>query len=103
MMPPNETDEKAEAWFNDMLKCLRYGQDYSICFGHYKDIRNDIGEQTGISIRRLYVRLFTTGVTKIYQMAVLGEQLPKVEYTEDEEKALDAEVEKAEKLHEEDL
>lgn len=100
MMPPNEQDEKAEAWFNDMLEFLRYGQDYSICFGHSKDIRNDKGEQTGISIRRPYIRLFSTGVTKVYRMAVLGEKLAKVEYTEAEEKELEAKIEKAEKAHE---
>lgn len=100
MMPPNETDEKAEAWFNEILEKLRYGQDYTICFGHSKNITNEKGEQTGISIRRPYIRLFSTGVTKIYQMAVLGEKLPKVEYTEAEEKELDAKIEKAEQLHE---
>lgn len=100
MMPPNETDEKAEAWFNEMLEKLRYGQDYSICFGHSKKLINEDGSQKGISIRRPYIRLFSTGVTKMYRMAVLGEKLPKVEYTEAEEKELDAKIEAAEKRHE---
>ena len=100
MMPPSETDEKAEAWFNEMLECLRYGQDYTICFGHSKKLMNEDGSQKGIAIRRPYIRLFSTGVTKMYQMAVLGEKLPKVEYTEDEEKELDAKIQKAEEAHE---
>jgi hypothetical protein len=33
-------------------------------------------------------------------MAVLGETLPKVEYTEAEEKELDEKIQKAEQLHE---
>lgn len=88
-MPPNETDDKAEEWFNGHLEYLRYGQDYSICFGHSKKLMNKDGTQKGISIRRPYIRLFSTGVTKIYRMAVLGEKLEKVVYTEAEEKELD--------------
>lgn len=99
MMPSNETDDKAEVWFNEMLEKLRYHQDYSICFGHSKEMLDADGKQGGISIRRPYIRLFSTGVTKLYRMAVPGEELPKVEYTKDEEKELDAQIEKAEELH----
>lgn len=95
MMPQSETDQKAEEWFNKMLECLRYSQDYTICFGHSKKMIED-GKEVGISIRRPYIRLFSTGVTKMYQMAVLGEKLPKVEYTEAEEKELDEAIEKTE-------
>lgn len=100
MMPPNETDDKAEEWFNGHMEFLRYGQDYSICFGHSKKLMNDDGSQKGIAIRRPYIRLFSTGITKIYRMVVLGEKLEKVVYTEDEEKELEAKIEKAEKAHE---
>lgn len=99
-MPPNETDDKAEEWFNGHMEYLRYGQDYSICFGHSKKLMNDDGSQKGIAIRRPYIRLFSTGITKIYRMVVLGETLEKVVYTEEEEKELDAKIQKAEKLHE---
>ena len=99
MMPPNETDDKAEIWFNELLEKMRYSQDYTICFGHSKKLLNEDGSQKGISIHRPYIRLFSTGVTKMYRSAVLGEELPKVEYTEAEEKELDTAIEKAEKLH----
>jgi hypothetical protein len=99
MAPQNETDNKAEEWFNNILKKLRYHQDYTICFGHSKNILNDDGSQKGISIRRPYICLFSTGVTKVYEIVVLGEELPDVKYSESEEDELDKEIEKAEELH----
>lgn len=75
MAPQDEVDIKAEEWFNGFLPKLRYSQDYSICFGHSKDLLNEDGSQKGISISRPYVRLFSTGVTKIYRIQVLGEKI----------------------------
>lgn len=98
MMPENELDNKAEEWFNKHFDKLRYWQDYSLCFGHSEDMLED-GKQVGITIRRPYVRLFSTGITKLYRIVVLGEDLPKVEYTKDEEKRLDREIKAAEKRH----
>ena len=100
MAPQDEVDIKAEEWFNTFLPKLRYGQDYSICFGHSKDLLNEDGSQKGISISRPYVRLFSTGVTKIYRIQVLGEKIDDVKYTPEEEKELDKAVELAEKEHE---
>lgn len=99
MMPPNEIDDKAEAWFNGHLEYLRYGQDYSICFGHSKKLLNEDGSQKGIAIRRPYIRIFSTGMTKLYRLTVLGEKLEKVVYTKEEEDALDAKIEATEKKH----
>lgn len=93
MSPQDEIDIKGEAWFNDFLPKLRYKQDYSICFGHSKNGENSI------HISRPYVRLFATGVTKIYRMAVLGEQLEDVVYTPEEQKELDDYVGQSEKDH----
>lgn len=101
MAPQDETDIKAEEWFNGFLPKLRYSQDYSICFGHSKDLLNEDGSQKGISIRRPYVRLFSTGVTKIYRIQVLGEKIEDVKYTPEEEKELDKAMELAEKKHDE--
>lgn len=93
MSPQDEIDIKAETWFNEFLPKLRYKQDYSICFGHSKNGENSI------HISRPYIRLFSTGVTKIYRIAVLGEKLEDVEYTPEQEKELDAEMEAAELAH----
>ena len=98
MMPENKVDGEAEKWFNSHLDRLRYHQDYTICFGHSKNLMKD-GKQVGITIHRPYIRLFGTGMTKLYQMIVLGEELPKVEYTKSEEKELDKAIAEAEKKH----
>lgn len=90
-----ELGEKSEEWFNKLLPKLRYEQDYSICFGHSKDMLDDEGKQKGIHIRRPFIRLFSTGIEKIYQMVVLGEELTDVKYTKEEEKALDKKIEAA--------
>lgn len=96
MGDPNETDIAAEEWFNQFMPKLRYHQDYTICGGHSRSSENKI------EISRPYVRLFITGVTKIYRIAVLGEELPDVEYTPEEEKELDAGILKAERKHAKD-
>ena len=98
MMPENETDRKAEAWFNGHMDFLRYHQDYTLCFGHSEKIMEG-DKQTGLSIRRPYIRIFSTGMTKLYRMIVLGETLDKVEYTEEQEEELNRAIEKAEALH----
>jgi hypothetical protein len=102
MAPQDEIDTKAEEWFNGMIRKLTYSQDYTICFGHSKDLMNEDGSQKGISIRRPYVRLFSTGVTKLYRMAILGEEFPDVEYTPEQEKELDDLIEKAEAKHDDE-
>lgn len=98
MMPENELDTKAEEWFNAMLPKLRYKQDYTVCGGHSKDMIKD-GKQVGITIHRPYIRLFSTGITKLYQMAVLGEKFKDVKYTKAQEQELDKDFEAAEAKH----
>lgn len=100
MAPQDTLDTTAEEWFNTVLGKLRYKQDYTICFGHSKELLNSDGTQKGISVRRPYVRLFSTGVTKLYQIEVLGESLPDVEYSPEEEKELDKFIESQEENHE---
>lgn len=99
MAPQTEIDLEAEEWFNAFIPKLRYKQDFSICHGHSKSIIDEHGSQKGISIRRPYIRLFSTGVTKIYEMAVLGKEYPDVEYSKAEEKELDEFIESQEKVH----
>lgn len=86
MAPNSELDDKANDWFNEnVLGKLRYLQDYSIFPGSSEPLIRD-GENIGISIKRPDVRLYSTGVTKIYSILVLGEDLPAVVYTPEEEK-----------------
>lgn len=99
MSPETELGQKSDEWINTLIPKLRYGQDYSLCFGHSKDMLDSEGKQKGIQIRRPFIRLFSTGVEKIYQMVVLKEELPDVEYTPEEEKQLDADIQKAEEWH----
>lgn len=98
MMPENELDNKAEDWFNSHMPKLRYHQDYSLCFGHSKDLVED-GKQVGITIHRPYITLFSTGITKLYQLIVLGDELPDVKYTKAQEKELEKAMEAAEAKH----
>lgn len=86
MMPPNEKDDKANDWINNLIGKLRLEQDYYIFPGSSKTLRNEKGEQTGISIKRPDIRLYSTGITKLYEMIVEGKELPDVEYTEEQEK-----------------
>lgn len=98
MMPESELDKKAEDWFNAMMPYLRYHQDYSLCFGHSKDLVED-GKKVGITIHRPYIRLFSTGITKLYQMIVLNDELQPVKYTKAQEKELEKAMEAAEAKH----
>lgn len=101
MMPTDEIDQKAADWLSESVVAkLRYGQDYSFCYGHSKKLM-DGEKQTGISIARPYMRLFATGYTKLFRIAVLGEELPDVEYSKAEEAKIDADIEKAEAKHKE--
>ena len=93
MNPQDEIDTQAEEWFNQFIPKLIYKQDYTICLGHSKR------DENALHISRPYTRLFSTGITKIYRMAVLKEKLADVEYTEEELKNLDSEFEKAEIAH----
>lgn len=93
MNNPDEIDNAAEEWFNNFVPKLRYSQDYSICVGHSRRSENKI------EIARPYIRLFSTGVTKIYRMAVLGETLEDVVYTKEEEDKMDKDFEAAETRH----
>lgn len=86
MMPPDPKDDKANEWINGLVSKLRLEQDYYIFPGSSKTLRDSEGRQTGISIKRPDVRLYSTGITKLYEMIVEGKELPDVEYTEAEEK-----------------
>lgn len=99
MAPNDEIDNKAEEWFNESLLKLRYSQDYSVCYGHSQKMLNKDGTQKGIRIARPYVRLFSTGVTKLYRIQVLGEKLPEVVYTDEEEQELTDKIEAREERH----
>lgn len=88
MNPNDKTDDAANEWLNECLIRLRYEQDYAIYPGDSKPIIED-GKKTGIRIKREHVKLFSTGVTKIYRMAILKEELPVVEYTPEEEAEFD--------------
>lgn len=85
MMPPDPKDDLANEWFNKFIPKLRYKQDYFVYPGSSKKMFNEKGEQTGISIVREDVRLYSTGITKLYEMIVEGKELPDIEYTPEEE------------------
>lgn len=91
MMPSDPKDVKAGEWFNSLLKNLEFGQDYYIYPGSAKKMMED-GKQVGLSIVRPDVRLYETGVTKLYEMLVEGKELPDIEYTEEQEKKFDEEL-----------
>lgn len=86
MMPPDPKDDLASEWINGLIGKLQLEQDYYIFPGSSKKLVNEKGEQTGISIKRPDVRLYSTGITKLYEMIVEGKELPDVEYTEEQEK-----------------
>lgn len=94
-----EVDHKAEEWFNLTLNKLQYKQDYEICAGHSMKIMNEDGTQKGLKLTRPYVQLYGTGVTKLYRHAVLGDELPDVVYTPEEEKAIDEALDRKEEIH----
>jgi len=86
MMPHDPKDDLANDWLNGYVDKLRFEQDYYIFPGSSKQMHNDKGENTGISIKRPDIRLYSTGVTKLYEMIVEGKEYPAVKYTEEEEK-----------------
>lgn len=89
MMPPNPKDDIATEWLAKYTDKLRFEQDYYIFPGSSKTMRDNEGRQTGISIKRPDIRLFQTGITKLYEMIVEGVEYPDVVYTEEEEKRFD--------------
>lgn len=93
MMPPDPKDDLVNEWFNAFLSKLRFEQDYYIYPGSSEKMMRD-GKQIGLSIKRPDIRLFSTGITKLYEMIVEGKELPDVEYTEDEEKRFDENMRK---------
>jgi len=86
-MPHDPKDDIANEWFNELLAKLRFEQDYYIFPGTHKDMLDKDGEKEGIEITRADVRLYSTGVRKLYDMIVVGIDLPKTEYTDLETKA----------------
>lgn len=87
-------DEKANYWLNNkVIAKLRYGQDYDIYMGDSKPMFED-GRQSGISITREHVRFFSTGITKMFELVVLGKDWPDVEYTEAERAQQEADFNK---------
>lgn len=85
-MPPDPKDDLANEWFNSFIPKLRYKQDYFIYPGSSKKMFDSKGVENGISITRPDVRLYSTGITKLYEMIVEGKELPDVEYTPEEGK-----------------
>ena len=61
-----EEDEKALNWFDEFLGTLSEGQDFACVDGNSEPLIRD-GEKVGISINRGYVKLFTTGIEKLYK------------------------------------
>lgn len=84
MMPPDPKDDLANEWFNKFIPKLRFGQDYAIYPGSSKKILDEEGNQTGLAITREDVRLYSTGITKLYEMIVEGKEYPDQEYTDEE-------------------
>lgn len=87
-MPIEKIDLEADEWINGLLPKLRFEQDFYIYDGDSEPIIED-GKKVGISIKRGHIRLYSTGVVKLYRILVKGEQLPDEEYTEAEEEAFE--------------
>jgi hypothetical protein len=85
MAPETEKDRKANEWLNAILLKLRFEQDYYIYPGSAEPMMKD-GKQVGLSVKRSDIRLYSTGVTKLYEILVENKEYPDVEYTEAEEK-----------------
>lgn len=86
MMPHDPKEDKANEWISGYLDRLQFEQDYYIFPGSSKVIRDpETKQQTGISIKRPDVRLYSTGIIKLYEMIVEGKEYPVVEYTEEQE------------------
>lgn len=93
MAPEDPKQQAADEWISGYLDRLQFEQDYYIFPGSSKIMRNDKGEQTGIAIKRPDVRLYSTGIKKLYEMIVEGVDYPPVVYTEEEEAAFDKAME----------
>lgn len=86
MMPNDPKDDKANEWMNTLMDKLRFEQDYYVFPGSSKTLRDSEGNQTGISIKRPDIRLYSTGITKLYEILVEGKEYENVIYTPEEEK-----------------
>lgn len=86
MMPPDPKDDLANDWFNSFIPKLRYKQDYYIYPGSSKKLFDKNGKENGISITRPDVRLYSTGITKLYEMIVERKEFPDIQYTPEQEK-----------------
>lgn len=94
MMPIDPKDEAAQKWLDNYLDRLRFEQDYYIFPGSSKIMRDpETKQQTGISIKRPDIRLYSTGITKLYEMIVEGKEYDPVIYTEAEELAFEKAME----------
>jgi hypothetical protein len=69
-----EQNEEALDWFDDFLCTLRPKQDF-VCVDSTSEPLIKDGKEVGISIQRGYVKLFTTGVEKLYEYAKAGKGL----------------------------
>lgn len=94
MMPPDPKDDIAAEWLAKYTDKLRFEQDYYIFPGSSKTMRDNEGKQIGISIKRPDIRLYQTGITKLYEMIVLGVEYPDVVYTKEEEQRFDENITK---------
>lgn len=94
MAPNSPLQDKADEWFNKFLPKLRFEQDYYVFPGSSKPIFDRNNVQTGIAIKRPDVRLYSTGVVKLYEMIVEGKEYPDIEYTEAEEDTFDKNMRK---------
>lgn len=63
-----DVNEIALDWFDEFLGTLSEGQDFACVDGTRKPLIRD-GKEVGISINRGYVKLFTTGIEKLYNYA----------------------------------
>lgn len=94
MMPQDPKDDQASDWFSGLIAKLDFEQDYYIFPGSSKPLLDKDGKNIGIQIKRPDVRLYSTGITKLYEMLVENKELPDVEYTEEQEKKFDQNMRK---------
>ena len=93
MAPEDPKQKLADEWISGYLDKLQFEQDYYIFPGSSKLLRDENGKQIGISIKRPDIRLYSTGITKLYEMIVEGKDYPAVVYTEEEEAAFEKAME----------
>ncbi len=89
MMPPDPKDDIASEWLNGYLAKLRFEQDFFVYPGSSRIMYDSDGKQNGISVKRPDIRLFSTGITKLYEMIIEGKDQPDIEYTPEQEKCFD--------------